>query len=70
MAAGWRRPEMYLDPEVRVSISAFALADSITFREGLTRLQHDIATDAWRTKYGHFLEQAAIDWGYRFLTAV
>jgi ubiquinone/menaquinone biosynthesis C-methylase UbiE len=69
MAAGWRRPDMYLDPEVRACISAFALAESAIIKDGLTRLQHDIQTGVWRTKYGYLLERDTIDWEYRFLRA-
>ncbi len=66
-AAGWRRPEMYLDPEVRACISLFALADSATLEDGLDRLRHDLSTGRWETKHAAFLRQDAIDWGYRFL---
>ena len=69
MAAGWRRPEMYLDPEVRSSMSAFALADQAVLGEGLSRLKHDIATGAWRSRHRDLLERQAVDWGYRFLRA-
>ena len=68
MAAGWRRPEMYLDPEVRACMSAFALADPVTYGNGLSRLQHEIKNGEWRGKYGHLLEREVIDWGYRFLS--
>jgi ubiquinone/menaquinone biosynthesis C-methylase UbiE len=70
MAAGWRRPEMYLDPGVRACISAFALSDPNALDEGLTRLRHDVTTGIWSSRYGHLLDQEAIDWGYRFLRAV
>jgi ubiquinone/menaquinone biosynthesis C-methylase UbiE len=70
LVAGWGRPEMYLDPEVRASISVFALANMNDLEEGLSRLQYDISTGVWRTKYGHLLERVTIDWGYRFLKAV
>jgi SAM-dependent methyltransferase len=69
MAAGWRRPEMYLDPDVRACMSAFALAEPATFEDGLTRLQRDVESGVWKTEYGHLLEREAIDWGYRFLRA-
>jgi ubiquinone/menaquinone biosynthesis C-methylase UbiE len=61
MAAGWRRPEMYLDPEVRACMSAFALADPVTYGNGLSRLQHEIKNGEWRSKYGHLLEREVID---------
>jgi SAM-dependent methyltransferase len=70
LVAGWRKPEMYLDPDVRACISVFALASPDSLEDGLSRLQHDISTGAWRNKYGHLLERHTIDWGYRFLRAV
>ena len=41
-AAGWRRPWMYLDGEVRAGISAFALAEQQAVEEGLQRLRRDL----------------------------
>ncbi len=70
MAAGWRKPEMYLDPEVRACMSAFALADPVSYGNGLSRLQHEIRNGEWKNKYGHLLEREVIDWGYRFLVAL
>jgi ubiquinone/menaquinone biosynthesis C-methylase UbiE len=70
MAAGWRTPEMYLDPEVRACISAFAVARPGTLEDGLLRLQHDVTNGTWKTRYGCLLERETVDWGYRFLKAV
>lgn len=70
MAAGWRTPEMYLDPEVRACISAFALARPGAFKDGLSQLQHDVTNGVWRTRYKHLLRRETVDWGYRFLRAV
>jgi ubiquinone/menaquinone biosynthesis C-methylase UbiE len=70
MAAGWQRPEMYLDPNVRACMSGFALAEPETLKEGLIRLQRDIDTGTWRRKYRNLLDLDAIDWGYRFLRAM
>jgi ubiquinone/menaquinone biosynthesis C-methylase UbiE len=69
MAAGWRRPEMYLDPEVRRCMSAFALAEPDIVNDGLQRLGSDLQTGRWRTTYGDLLSQKRVDWGYRFLKA-
>ena len=52
MAAGWRRPEMYLDSTVRACMSAFALADAEVVNQGLSRLQHDLETGQWKSTYG------------------
>jgi hypothetical protein len=46
-AAGWRRPEVYLDPDVRAGMSAFALAEPRAVEEGVGRLRRDLAGGAW-----------------------
>jgi SAM-dependent methyltransferase len=69
MAAGWRTPELYLDPKVRAGISAFALAGRATLDDGLQRLEKDIENGIWKEKYRSLLDLDAIDWGYRFLKA-
>ena len=70
MAVGWRRPDMYLDPEVRACISAFALADPVVVQQGLLQLRRDIETNVWKTKYSALTRQETIDWGYRFLKII
>ena len=47
-AAGWRRPEVYLDPDVRAGMSAFALAKPRAIEEGVGRLRRDLAGVAGR----------------------
>jgi ubiquinone/menaquinone biosynthesis C-methylase UbiE len=69
MAAGWKRPDMYLDPEVRACMSALALADPAVLEEGLSEIKKDIMAGVWKIKYDHLLERINIDWGYRFLSA-
>ena len=69
MAAGWRTPELYLDPEVRAGISAFALAGQDALDDDLERLKKDIESGTWSARYRHILDRDAIDWGYRFLKA-
>ncbi len=69
MAAGWRRPKMYLDRGVRACMSAFALADAEVVNQGLSRLQHDLETGQWESIHGELLDQDILDWGYRFLKA-
>jgi SAM-dependent methyltransferase len=65
--AFWRRPEAYLDPQVRVGSSSFhVLAD---LDKGLGRLADDLATGAWAWRYGHLLELNEYDAGYRLVVA-
>ncbi|WP_341529755.1 methyltransferase domain-containing protein [Nostoc sp. UHCC 0302] len=68
-AAAWRRPELYLQPEVRAGISSFALADASLFEQGLKSLATDLSNGQWDTKYGKIREFTEIDLGYRFLRA-
>ncbi len=67
MASGWRRPEMYLDPDIRRGISGFALSDQSEIDAGLRRLAADIADGTWHMKYADLLARESVDWGYRFV---
>jgi SAM-dependent methyltransferase len=64
LGAYWRRPELYLDASVRASMSSFARIDA---RAGLDRLAQDLAGGAWQQRYGHVLQQEALDVGYRLI---
>lgn len=66
LGAYWARPEAYLDPAVQSGISSFALPDS---KAGLDRLRDDLASGAWRARYGHLLDADALDLGYRLVVA-
>ncbi len=65
LAAYWRRPEAYLDPIVRRSISAFAKIDATT---GLDALARDLASGAWTKANADLLNRDKLDVGYRLLT--
>jgi SAM-dependent methyltransferase len=67
--AYWRRPEAYLDPQVRAGISAFALMDPACMEEGLARLAADLESGAWRQLHADLLELDELDGGYRLLVA-
>lgn len=64
LGAYWRRPEVYLDPLSRRSMSSFAAIDP---GDGLRRLERDLASGAWRARYGHLLGLEALDVGYRLV---
>ena len=49
------------------AISAFALLDNCD--EGLSRLQNDLASGAWRRKNGGLLERDSLDLGYRLVVS-
>ena len=70
LAACWRRPELYLQPEVRAGMSGFILANQDAVAEGLERLSKDLKDGAWQHKYGQVLTLESFDAGYRFIVAV
>lgn len=65
LGAYWRRPEAYLDPNQRRSISSFSLVDATA---GLEALARDLASGAWAKKHVDLLKRDALDIGYRLLT--
>ncbi|HAA12080.1 MAG TPA: SAM-dependent methyltransferase [Cytophagales bacterium] len=67
LAAYWKRPQAYLDPVVRQSISTFAKLDDVT--EGLQKLETDLNSGAWADRNQDLLEQSELDAGYRIVTA-
>lgn len=65
--AYWKRPEAYLDPEVRISISALALLDDEVLEPGLRRLDEDIRSGRWKERNRDLLDFDSYDWGYRLV---
>jgi SAM-dependent methyltransferase len=66
MGAYWRRPEAYLDPDVRRGISSFSNETSSSW---LGRLAEDIESGAWARKHGDLLQMKELDIGYRLVIA-
>lgn len=62
MRAYWRRPESYLDAEIRGAMSAFAGIDA---EPGLARLRADLASGRWAERNHHLLALDNLDVGYR-----
>jgi SAM-dependent methyltransferase len=67
LGAYWRRPEAYLDPEVRACISSFTRAGD--FAPGLERLKQDIASGVWAERHADLLRLSELDLGYRLIVA-
>jgi SAM-dependent methyltransferase len=67
LAAFWRRPEIYLDPGARASISGFAQLDRSTETRGIEQLETDLKSDAWERRFGYLRSLDALDAGYRLL---
>lgn len=67
LGAYWRRPSAYLDPAVRRAISTFAKLTDV--ETGVSRLRADLADGTWQRRYGHLLDRAELDLGYRLVVA-
>ena len=67
LAAFWRRPEAYLDPQVRAGISLFAQTGDEALQPGLARLSDDLSSGRWHQRHADLLDREALDVGYRLL---
>ncbi len=67
LGAYWRRPEVYLDPLARRSMSSFAAIDAAEAADGVDRLARDLRSGAWHERNEHLLTLDALDVGYRLL---
>jgi SAM-dependent methyltransferase len=67
--AYWRRPEAYLDPEVRAGISVLAQRDPEELAPGLERLRADLESGAWAERHADLLARDELDLGYRLLVS-
>ncbi|HWE67241.1 MAG TPA: class I SAM-dependent methyltransferase [Acidimicrobiales bacterium] len=68
-SAYWRRPERYLSPSVRASISAFARLSDAQVEPGMTRLREDLASGTWHRDHAHLLQMESLDAGLRLVVA-
>jgi SAM-dependent methyltransferase len=68
-AAYWRRPQAYLDPQVRAAVSALALTDGAAVARAVEQLRADLADGTWQRRYGDLLDLDALDLGYRLVVA-
>jgi SAM-dependent methyltransferase len=69
LCAFWRRPEAYLDPNVRRAISSFALLPAHTVQRGVDRLAADLRSGRWDERFGHLRRLESVDLGYRLVIA-
>lgn len=65
--AYWRRPQAYLDPQVRKGSSGFWLIEGV--EDGVRRLEADLASGAWTERNAALLEADSADMGYRLVMA-
>lgn len=67
LGAYWRRPEAYLDSDVRRGISVFSKMRHL--EAGLDALARDLASGAWARRYAGLEGLDALDLGYRIVVA-
>ncbi len=67
LAAGWARPEVYLDEEYQDGISSFSKIDKRLLKQGLKKLSNDLESGEWHRRYGFLKEKELYDVGYVFL---
>lgn len=67
--AWWRRPDAYLDPDVRAGISGIARLPADYVGAAMDRLEHDIASGQWRDRHADLLSLESHDPGYRLVVA-
>jgi SAM-dependent methyltransferase len=68
-AAYWCRPERYLDPQVRASISTLALLPQTMVDDAMKRLADDLASGAWAERNAELLNRDEMDYAYRLLVS-
>jgi SAM-dependent methyltransferase len=68
-AAFWRRPAMYLDPEVRAASSTFASLPPEVVLPGIEQLRRDLLTGEWYETYAELLSAEKADFGHRIVIA-
>lgn len=67
--AFWRRPEAYLDADVRAGISTWWVMPPAEREAGLERLAADLASGAWQARHRDLLTRSELDLGYRLVVA-
>jgi SAM-dependent methyltransferase len=65
----WDRPEMHLDPDVRLASSCWHQMTPEETDRGLAALQADLRSGEWDRRYGGLRSAAELDVGLRLLSA-
>jgi hypothetical protein len=65
--AYWRRPEAYLNEQIRAGMSSFARIDKVEGR--IAQLKSDLDSGRWERAHRNLLSVIAIDLGYRIVSA-
>lgn len=67
--AYWGRPEAYLEPDVRASISSLALLSPADAERGAQPLREDLRPGVWDDRFGYLRGLSELDLGYRLVVA-
>jgi SAM-dependent methyltransferase len=67
--AYWRRPEAYLDPDLRAGSSALQLIELAALRQGLSRLASDLSSGTWTNRHKDLLGLEKMDYGLRLVVS-
>jgi len=67
--AFWRRPDAYLDPDVRAGISVFAQVPSAAANRAIDALTADLETGRWRQRHRALLDLSELHLGYYVVVA-
>jgi SAM-dependent methyltransferase len=67
LAAHWRRPHAYLDPDVRAAASGIAGLPSDVVGPAVQRLTDDLAGGRWQRRHHDLLGRDSLDLGYRLV---
>jgi hypothetical protein len=68
-AAFWRRPEAYLDPQIRAASSTFAQLPRADVEPGINQLRRDLESGYWERRHADLLNTDSVDYGHRVLIA-
>lgn len=68
-AAGWNRPEIYLDERIRAGMSPFARTPAPVVNAGVEHLRRDLASGLWDEQYGGLRDRQSFQAGYYLLIA-
>jgi ubiquinone/menaquinone biosynthesis C-methylase UbiE len=67
--AYWRRPEAYLDPQVRANISVFHRVPAADVARAVQRLRNDLHSGIWQRRNAELLTRRELDVGLRLVTS-
>jgi SAM-dependent methyltransferase len=67
--AYWRRPEAYLDPRIRQSISVFHRLPEAEVADAARRLRRDLDSGRWEERNAALLAEPELDLGLRLVIA-